>query len=88
MAQQVGRKVIGTIIGLKGHCAMGHKVGDRFELSAYTPNGLCGFFYYALYPYIMMLQFGGKWPDEWGGETLEFDCPDKYNCLSIRLSPE
>ena len=85
---EVGKKVIGEVFGLKGHCNMGHKVGDRFELSAYNNGGLCGFFYYALYPYIMMLQFGGKWPDSWGGEVLEFDCPDRYNLLSVRIHPE
>jgi uncharacterized repeat protein (TIGR04076 family) len=88
MVEQVGYKVIGTITGLKGTCAMGHKVGDRFELSGYTSAGLCGFFYYAIYPYIMMLQFGGKWPDEWGGDVLEFDCPDRYNALTIKLTKE
>jgi uncharacterized repeat protein (TIGR04076 family) len=88
MAEQVGYKVIGTFTGLKGQCNHGHKVGDTVKLSAHDTSGMCGFFYYAIYPYIMMLQFGGRWPDSWGGDTLEFDCPDKYNCLSIRLQPE
>lgn len=81
-------KVKGTMVGLKGSCHAGHKVGDVFELSPWVSAGLCGFFYYTIYPYIMMLHFGGKWPDSWGGDVLEFDCPDKYNALSIRLTRE
>lgn len=88
MAEQLGFRVIGTFIGLKGHCHAGHKVGDQIALSAHNANGLCGFFYYTLYPYIMMLQFGGKWPDSWGGDVLEFDCPDRHNALTIRLTRE
>lgn len=88
MAEQVGYKVIGTFTGLKGQCGQGHKVGQTIELSAHQSNGLCGLLYNAVYPYIMMLQFGGQWPDSWGGDTLAFDCPDRYNCLTIRLQPD
>ncbi len=45
MVEQVGYKVIGTVKRVKGHCTAGHKVGDKFELSGYSADGLCGFFY-------------------------------------------
>ncbi len=38
-----GRKVIGRIISIKGHCTYGLKVGDEFELSAQSPGGLCAY---------------------------------------------
>ena len=88
MADQLGHKVTGTFIGLKGDCGHGHKAGDTIELSVHNTSGLCGMFYHAIFPYVNMLQFGGKWPDSWGGSTVELDCPDKWNCLSLRLQPE
>ena len=88
MAKQVGYKVIGTIKGVKGECYWGHKVGDRTELSIENSGGLCGAFYHDVFPYVVMLQFGGKFPDEWGGDVLELDCMDKYNAVTIELRRE
>jgi len=92
MAEQVGYKVGGTIKKVRGECEFGHKVGDRIELSGSSAGGLCGFFYHDIYPYIypyiIMLQFGGKFPDEWGGEVLEFDCMDVANAVRIELRRE
>ena len=88
MVEQVGYKVIGTIKQVKGECSWGHKIGDRIELSGYSGGGLCGFFYHDIYPYIIMLQFGGKFPDEWGGEILTFECMDRTNAVSIELRPK
>ncbi len=88
MAEQAGCKVIGTIKSIKGECSFGHKVGDKFELSGYSADGLCGFFYHDIYPYIIMLQFGGKFPDEWGGEVTELECMDRANAVTIELRPE
>jgi len=83
-----GRKIIGRVISIKGHCTYGLKVGDEFELSAQSSGGLCGYFYYNLYPYIMTYQFGGKFPESWGGERMEFTCPDIVNHVRIQLRPE
>lgn len=93
MAEQVGYKVIGTIKKVRGECTFGHKVGDRLELSGYSSGGLCGFFYHDIYPYIIMLQFGGKFPKEWGpegweGDVLTFDCMDIANAVRIELRRE
>ncbi|MFH0846815.1 MAG: TIGR04076 family protein [Chloroflexota bacterium] len=85
---KVGFRVIGTIKSTRGTCMMGHKVGEVIELDAHDANGLCGFFFYQLFPYILMLQFGGKFPDAWGGEVLEFDCIDKENAVTIQLRRE
>ena len=86
MAEQLGYRVTGTITAVKGECSWGHKVGQKFELSGYTPDGLCGFFYNVIYPYLMMLQFGGNFPEEWGDpETMTFDCPDQANAVTIEL---
>jgi len=84
MAEQVGYRVIGTIKSIKGECSFGHKVGDKFELSGYSPGGLCGFFYHAIYPSIIMLQFGGNYP--WGDpDKVELECEDKAVAVTIEL---
>lgn len=87
MAEQFGYRVIGTITRAKGKCAVGHKVGDKFELHGRTSGGLCGYFYHDIFPYIIMLQCGGKWPGG-GGELPEFDCPDIANAVRIKLHRE
>ena len=86
MTEQIGYRVLGTIKAVKGTCSVGHKVGDQLELSGHSPGGLCGFFYYAVFPYVVMLQFGGGFPPEWGDpDVIEFDCIDKSNTVTIEL---
>lgn len=83
---KIGYQVIGTIKNVKGTCSAGHKVGDRIELSAYDSGGLCGFLYHDVFPYVLMLQFGGSFPPDWGDQdVIALDCMDKYNLLTIEL---
>ncbi|MFX1498061.1 MAG: TIGR04076 family protein [Promethearchaeota archaeon] len=84
---KLGYKIIGTIKNVKGTCSAGHKVGDKIELSGYDSGGLCGFFYHDIFPYIIMLQFGGNFPSDWGGdpEIVEIGCVDKINTVTIEL---
>ena len=85
--QQWGYKVVGTVKGIKGSCSWGHKVGDKLDLSGHNCGGLCGFFYHDAYPYIIMLQFGGAFPAEWGGHTdvVELECMDRANAVKLEL---
>ena len=84
---KLGYKIIGTIKNVKGTCSAGHKSGDQIELSGHSSGGLCGFFYHDIFPYIMMLQFGGGFPSEWGGnpDIVELECIDKNNAVTIEL---
>ncbi|MBC7247274.1 MAG: TIGR04076 family protein [Actinobacteria bacterium] len=88
---QVGFRVVGTVKAVKGFCSAGHKVGDQFELSGYSSGGLCGFFYHDIFPYLIMLQFGGGFPPEWGNpDVLVLDCLDRTNTVTLemkRISP-
>ena len=88
MAEQLGYKVIGTIKRVRGECSVGHKVGDEIELSIESAGGLCGAFYHDIFPYVVMLQFGGKFPDEWGGDVLLLECMDIGNAVRIELRRE
>lgn len=84
---KVGYRVVGTIKEVKGNCNAGHKVGDEIELSGHSAGGLCGFFYHDLFPYIIMLQFGGGFPTQWGGnpDVVNMECMDKFNLVKIEL---
>ena len=83
---KVGYRVIGTIKGVKGHCNAGHKVGDQIELSGHNTGGLCGFFYHDAFPYVIMLQFGGGFPKEWGGpDVVNLECMDRTNAVTMEL---
>ena len=60
-------------------CRFGYKVGDRWEVSVWESAGLCGLAYNALFPFITMLQTGGKAVWKRSGDDLERvirPCPD------------
>jgi len=84
---KIGYQIVGTIKDVKGVCNAGHKKGDKIEISGYDSGGLCGFFYHDIFPYIIMLQFGGGFPAEWGGDpdVVELECMDKFNAVKIEL---
>ena len=82
----VGNKIFGTVIGVKGKCNASHEVGDKFELSCYQSDGLCGFFYHFLFPRLSVMQFGGKFPWWTEGQNIfEVECPDRKNVVSLQL---
>ena len=87
MAEEFGYKVTGTITQTKGKCFFGHKAGDKFELNVHSSSGLCGYLYHNVFPFIIMLQYGGKWPEE-KGELPEFECPDIAKAVRIKLRRE
>ncbi len=85
-ASRIGYRVLGTITAVKGSCNAGHQTGHEIELSGHSAGGLCGFLYHQAFPYIIMLQFGGGFPPEWGNpDVVELDCMDKANTVTIEL---
>jgi uncharacterized repeat protein (TIGR04076 family) len=80
----VGYRIEATIVGAEGHCNAGHKEGDTFEISCHNPAGLCGFFYHNIFPSLMTFQFGGAMP-WWQSDTIQFECPDRRNLVTLRL---
>ncbi len=86
MTEEKGYRVQGTIKAVKGTCAAGHHQGDVLSVSARSTGGLCGYLYHSAFPYILMLQFGGGFPPEWGNpEVVNLDCIDKANQVTISL---
>jgi len=78
-----GINVTAEVIGLKGQCNAGHKVGDKFNISCYETGGMCGFLYAAIFPTLNVMQFNGNYP--WGSDESVVNCPDAYNLLTIKL---
>ena len=78
-------KIVGTIKEVKGHCNAGHKVGDKIELDGQDSGGLCGYFYHDVFPYLMVLQFGGTIPWFEDPDVVEWECADKANAVKIEL---
>jgi len=74
------------VVSIKGTCGAGHKEGDRFRLSCWNADGLCGFFYHDLFPYLSALQFGGTIPWAQDG-PLTLECPDRHNLVTLVLRP-
>jgi len=84
--EQLGYRVVATVKSIQGECSAGHKVGDTFEVSAHNTAGICGFLYHDLFPYVLLLQFGGSFPEEWGNpDVLEVQCMDLGNLLTMEL---
>jgi uncharacterized repeat protein (TIGR04076 family) len=84
---KIGYRVVGTIKSVKGVCNAGHKKGDKIELSGHNTGGLCGFFYHDIFPYIIMLQFGGSFPKEWvvDPDVVVLECMDRMKSVRIEL---
>ncbi len=82
--ERIETKFVAEVTGQKGTCHAEHKLGQRFELSCYDAGGLCGFFYHDIFPYLSVMQFGGKYP-WWDRDKIEVECPDRYNTVSIRI---
>jgi len=61
-------------------------VGDQFELSGYSPGGLCGCFYHDIFAFIVVLEYGGGFPSAWGNpDVMQWEFIDKANAVTMEL---
>jgi len=78
-------KIIAKVVSQKGTCAAEHKVGDEFTISDKTPAGLCSWAFYALFPFVAVFQFGGRFPWEKEPDKTTVICPDPENPVVFEL---
>ena len=78
-------KVMARVVSQKGTCAAGHKVGDEFVVGDCTPAGMCSWAFYAIFPFAMVLQFGGSFPWEDNPGKAVVACPDSQNPVVFEL---
>jgi len=70
----------------RGVCAAGHKEGDEWIVGSKTPSGICNAAYISIYPYVRVLQRGGKNKHHLGPEITRVACPDAWNPIVFELS--
>ena len=85
MAEAEFYELIASVISQKGHCTLNHKVGDEFRIGDKTPGGMCPWAFYALFPFISVLQFGGSFPWEKDQDKTTVACPDPANPVVFEL---
>ena len=73
------------ITSQKGHCAMGQKVGQEYDVSATTPAGMCPSAFAAAYPSIFALMVGGSMPWEEDKDVAHAACPDAQNPVEMEI---
>ena len=73
------------IISQKGHCEAGHKPGDEFTISDRTPEGMCAWAFYTIFPFASGLQAGGTFPWEKDKDSTTIACPDADNPVVFEL---
>ncbi len=77
--------VVAKVISQKGTCEAGHRVGDEFVIGQSTPNGMCSWAFYTLFPFAEVLQFGGGFPWEKDPSKTTVACPDPGNPVVFEL---
>ncbi len=82
-------KVVARVVSQKGTCAATHKVGQEFLISDKTPAGMCSWAFYAIFPFVSVMQFGGSFPWEKDPDKTTVACPDPENqvVFELRRSP-
>ncbi len=79
-----GYKITATVTEIKGFCHAGMQVGDTFPISCHDTAGLCGLFYYTIFPDLQTFEFGGRLP-WWDDQVIHAGCPDSANQVVLRL---
>lgn len=78
-------KMRATVVSIERPCALGHQVGDTWELSEFTPAGLCVWAYSALLTRIEALYFGATYPWQTDPDELLVACPDHLSAVVFKL---
>ena len=78
-------KVRLRIVSQKGTCVFGHKVGQEFDVSSITPEGMCPSAYNSAHPAIFALMFGAKFPWEKEKGTAHIACSDPENPVVMEI---
>ena len=78
-------KIVAKVISQQGTCEASHKVGDEFVIGQSTPNDMCSWAFYTIFPFAEVLEFGGSFPWESGPDKARIACPDPDNPVIFEL---
>jgi uncharacterized repeat protein (TIGR04076 family) len=78
------------LISQKKPCYSGHKIGDEWKWQDHTPGGMCWAAYNSIFPFAMVLKFGGSFPWQQNSDVVTASCPDGevVNVFEIRRVPK
>jgi uncharacterized repeat protein (TIGR04076 family) len=77
--------VVAKVISQKGTCVANHEEGEEFLIGDKTPEGLCSWAFYAIFPFVSTLQCNGCFPWEKDPEKAIVACPDPANPVVFEL---
>ncbi len=70
----------------EGKCSMDQKVGDSYDYPE-DRGKMCPSSFYILYPWIMVMQSGGRFTDEGdGGDYMTVGCSDYRHPVVYKIS--
>ncbi len=70
----------------RGMCAYGINPQDSWVISSEeTPANFCSWALQAIFPFLAVLRFGGKFPWEEDKDTAVVCCPDPHNPVVFEL---
>ena len=88
MSNEQFPKIELTIISQRGTCVFGHTVGQKFDVSAATPAGLCPGAYQSACSTIFALQVNGQIPWAKADGSVHIACPDPDNPVVMEIKGE
>ena len=78
-------EVVARVVSQKGTCHAGHGIGDEFVIDNKAPAGMCSWALYTVFPFAMVLRFGGSFPWEDDPDKTTVACPDPTNPVVFEL---
>ena len=57
-------------------CHVGHKIGDEWVFAYFTPPGMCGLAFNAIYPFALAMLYGAKTPWQQDPDVYSVSYPD------------
>jgi len=81
--------VVIKLVGNQRPCHIGHQIGDEWVFQYKTPAGMCSLAYNAIFPFLMVLKFGGTFPWQKDPDVVQASCPDAEvnNVFELRRIP-
>ncbi len=81
--------VVIKLIGNQNPCHIGHKVGDEWLFQYKTPGNMCSLAYNSIFPFALVLKFGGTFPWQKDPDVVTASCPDQevVNVFELRRVP-
>ncbi len=72
--------IVVRVIGVQGHCAAGHQVGDEVLFDGLTVQGkICIHALYSLLPKVFAMRYGAQFPWLSDPDVATHACPDAAN---------